>query len=60
MWASFHLCAFDVFVWNTALMLVNAAHTAALVVRFLPPALSPDLTDLYLKVRCSQILVFTL
>ncbi|KAJ1528671.1 hypothetical protein ONE63_007065 [Megalurothrips usitatus] len=49
-WASFHLCAFDVFVWNAALMVVNAGHTAALVVRFLPPALSPDLTELYLKV----------
>ncbi|KAE8751453.1 hypothetical protein FOCC_FOCC001700, partial [Frankliniella occidentalis] len=49
-WASFHLCAFDVFVWNVALMVVNAGHTAALVVRFLPPALSPDLTELYLKV----------
>ncbi|KAK3912482.1 Blood vessel epicardial substance, partial [Frankliniella fusca] len=49
-WASFHLCAFDVFLWNVGLLVVNAGHTAALVVRFLPPALSPDLTELYLKV----------
>ncbi|XP_034239009.1 blood vessel epicardial substance-like [Thrips palmi] len=49
-WASFHLCAFDVFLWSLALMAINGVHTAFLVVRFLPPALSPDLTELYLKV----------
>jgi len=48
-WASFHLCAFDVFAWNVALLLVNMVHSGLLIRRFLPPALSPELTELYLK-----------
>ncbi|CAH2992142.1 unnamed protein product [Chilo suppressalis] len=49
MWAGAEVCAPDVLVWSLALVLVNSIHTVFLIIRFLPPALSLELTDLYLK-----------
>ncbi|XP_069354634.1 blood vessel epicardial substance-like isoform X1 [Maniola hyperantus] len=49
MWAGAEVCAPDVLAWSLALVLVNSIHTVFLIVRFLPPALSLELTDLYLK-----------
>ncbi|XP_053602958.1 blood vessel epicardial substance-like [Plodia interpunctella] len=49
MWAGAEICAPDVLAWSLALVLVNSIHTIFLIIRFLPPALSLELTDLYLK-----------
>ncbi|KAJ0179944.1 hypothetical protein K1T71_004535 [Dendrolimus kikuchii] len=49
MWAGAEVCAPDVLAWSLALVLVNSIHTVFLIIRFLPPALSLELTDLYLK-----------
>ncbi|XP_060801304.1 blood vessel epicardial substance-like [Amyelois transitella] len=49
MWAGAEVCAPDVLAWSLALVLVNSIHTIFLIIRFLPPALSLELTDLYLK-----------
>ncbi|XP_068630454.1 blood vessel epicardial substance-like [Battus philenor] len=49
MWAGAEVCAPDVLAWSLALLLVNSIHTVFLIIRFLPPALSLELTDLYLK-----------
>ncbi|XP_037874970.1 blood vessel epicardial substance [Bombyx mori] len=49
MWAGADVCAPDVLAWSLALVLVNSLHTVFLIIRFLPPALSLELTDLYLK-----------
>ncbi|CAH1644252.1 unnamed protein product [Spodoptera littoralis] len=49
LWAGAEVCAPDVLAWSLALVLVNSIHTVFLIIRFLPPALSLELTDLYLK-----------
>ncbi|KAJ2946939.1 hypothetical protein O0L34_g16283 [Tuta absoluta] len=49
MWAGAEVCAPDVLAWSVALLLVNSIHTVFLIIRFLPPALSLELTELYLK-----------
>ncbi|XP_045513203.1 blood vessel epicardial substance-like [Pieris brassicae] len=49
MWAGAEVCAPDVLAWSLALVVVNSIHTVFLIIRFLPPALSLELTDLYLK-----------
>ncbi|KAL4710529.1 hypothetical protein ACJJTC_008931, partial [Scirpophaga incertulas] len=49
MWAGAEVCTPDVLAWSLALVLVNSIHTVFLIIRFLPPALSLELTDLYLK-----------
>ncbi|XP_041976560.1 blood vessel epicardial substance-like [Aricia agestis] len=49
MWAGADVCAPDVLAWSLALVMVNSIHTVFLIIRFLPPALSLELTDLYLK-----------
>ncbi|XP_049866240.1 blood vessel epicardial substance-like [Pectinophora gossypiella] len=49
MWAGAEVCAPDVLVWSLALVFVNSIHTVFLIIRFLPPALSLELTELYLK-----------
>ncbi|XP_063821219.1 blood vessel epicardial substance-like [Ostrinia nubilalis] len=49
MWAGAEVCAPDVLAWSLALVLVNSIHTVFLIIRFLPPALSLELTELYLK-----------
>lgn len=48
-WGGFSLCGPDVFGWNILLCLVNLGHTISLTAKFLPPRLSVELTDLYLK-----------
>nr|CAD7576302.1 unnamed protein product [Timema californicum] len=49
LWAGIHVCAPDAFAWNLVLVLVNTIHTILLAHRFLPPSLSLELTELYLK-----------
>ncbi|CAB3242888.1 unnamed protein product [Arctia plantaginis] len=49
LWAGAEVCAPDVLIWSLALVLVNSIHTVFLIIRFLPPALSLELTELYLK-----------
>ncbi|XP_067011153.2 popeye domain-containing protein 2-like [Anabrus simplex] len=49
LWAGIHVCSPDVFAWNVGLVFLNALHTALLACRFLPPPLSLELTELYLK-----------
>ncbi|XP_026328687.1 blood vessel epicardial substance-like, partial [Hyposmocoma kahamanoa] len=49
MWAGAEVCAPDVLAWSLALVFVNSIHTVFLIIRFLPPALSLELTELYLK-----------
>ncbi|KAL1454962.1 hypothetical protein WDU94_009089 [Cyamophila willieti] len=49
-WASVHVCFYDAFVWNMILAVVNASHAGALITIFLPPALSIELTELYIRV----------
>ncbi|XP_050682363.1 blood vessel epicardial substance-like [Leptidea sinapis] len=49
MWAGAEVCAPDILVWSLAILLVNSIHTVFLIIRFLPPSLSLELTDLYLK-----------
>ncbi|XP_077294217.1 uncharacterized protein LOC143916840 [Arctopsyche grandis] len=48
-WAGTELCAPDVLAWNIVLVVVNSIHTILLIIRFLPPALSLELTELYLR-----------
>ncbi|XP_023710710.1 blood vessel epicardial substance-A isoform X2 [Cryptotermes secundus] len=49
LWAGIHVCAPDAFAWSVGLVFLNAVHTALLACRFLPPPLSLELTELYLK-----------
>ncbi|XP_049768100.1 blood vessel epicardial substance-like [Schistocerca cancellata] len=49
LWAGIHVCSPDVFAWNAGLVLLNAAHSALLGARFLPPPLSPELADVYTR-----------
>ncbi|XP_021936877.1 blood vessel epicardial substance-A-like isoform X2 [Zootermopsis nevadensis] len=49
LWAGIHVCAPDAFAWSVGLVFLNAVHTAILTCRFLPPPLSVELTELYLK-----------
>ncbi|KPI97935.1 Blood vessel epicardial substance [Papilio xuthus] len=49
MWAGAEVCAPDILAWSLAVLLVNSVHSVFLIIRFLPPALSLELTDLYLK-----------
>jgi hypothetical protein len=49
LWAGIHVCAPDAFAWSLGLVFLNAVHTAVLTCRFLPPPLSLELTELYLK-----------
>ncbi|XP_069686354.1 uncharacterized protein [Periplaneta americana] len=49
LWAGIHVCAPDAFAWSVGLVLLNAIHTVLLACRFLPPPLSLELTELYLK-----------
>ncbi|XP_063219900.1 popeye domain-containing protein 3-like isoform X2 [Bacillus rossius redtenbacheri] len=50
LWAGIHVCAPDAFAWNVVLVFLNTAHTLILTCRILPPPLSIELTELYLKV----------
>jgi hypothetical protein len=49
LWAGIHVCTPDAFAWSIGLVFLNAVHTAILTCRFLPPPLSVELTELYLK-----------
>ncbi|XP_066593938.1 blood vessel epicardial substance-B-like [Prorops nasuta] len=49
LWAGITICALDAMLWCLALGLLNGIHSLILACRFLPPALSPELADLYLK-----------
>ncbi|KAL6266233.1 blood vessel epicardial substance-like [Pogonomyrmex barbatus] len=49
LWAGFTICALDAMLWCLALGLLNGIHSLILACRFLPPALSPELAELYLK-----------
>lgn len=48
-WAGFTICSLDIVVWSLFLSLVNGIYSLILACRFLPPALSPELAELYLK-----------
>ena len=49
LWAGITICALDAMLWCLALGLLNGIHSLILACRFLPPALSPELAELYLK-----------
>ncbi|KAG8042689.1 hypothetical protein G9C98_005324 [Cotesia typhae] len=49
LWAGMTICALDAMLWSLALGLLNGVHSLILACRFLPPALSPELAELYLK-----------
>ncbi|XP_071875914.1 popeye domain-containing protein 1-like isoform X2 [Bombus fervidus] len=49
LWAGITICALDAMLWSLALGLLNGIHSLILACRFLPPALSPELAELYLK-----------
>lgn len=48
-WGGFSVCGPDILGWNIVLCLVNLGHTISLIMKFLPPRLNVELTDLYLK-----------
>ncbi|RZF37653.1 hypothetical protein LSTR_LSTR003064 [Laodelphax striatellus] len=48
-WAGVHICSPDIFAWNALLSLANLIHLVVLTCRFLPPALSLELTELYMR-----------
>ncbi|XP_057665400.1 blood vessel epicardial substance-B-like [Diorhabda carinulata] len=49
-WGGIDICAPDILLWNVINVILNAGHTALLTWRFLPPTLTLELTELYLKV----------
>ncbi|KAF7391958.1 hypothetical protein HZH68_011501 [Vespula germanica] len=49
LWAGITICALDAMLWCLILGLLNGIHSLILACRFLPPALSPELAELYLK-----------
>ncbi|XP_039293324.1 blood vessel epicardial substance [Nilaparvata lugens] len=49
MWAGVHICSPDMFAWNVLLSVANLVHLVILTCRFLPPALSVELTELYIR-----------
>uniref|UniRef100_A0A2S2R9Y9 Blood vessel epicardial substance-A n=1 Tax=Sipha flava TaxID=143950 RepID=A0A2S2R9Y9_9HEMI len=50
LWASTDVCALDALLWYGSLALINCVHTIKLCKKFLPPALSVELMELYLRV----------
>lgn len=51
-WGGVEVCAPDILLWNLIIVILNCTHTALLTWRFLPPTLTLDLTELYIKVSC--------
>ncbi|XP_071053052.1 blood vessel epicardial substance-A-like [Onthophagus taurus] len=49
-WAAADVCSPDILLWNLLLVILNLTHTVLLTWRFLPPTLTLELTELYLKV----------
>lgn len=50
LWASTDVCAADALLWYGSLALINCVHTLRLCKKFMPPALSLELMELYLRV----------
>ncbi|XP_022175923.1 uncharacterized protein LOC111037573 [Myzus persicae] len=50
LWASTDVCAVDALLWYGSLALINAVHTLKLCKKLMPPALSVELMELYLRV----------
>ncbi|XP_050422945.1 uncharacterized protein LOC126834810 [Adelges cooleyi] len=50
LWASTDVCAADALFWYMAMALVNAVYAVRLCRKFMPPALSAELLELYLRV----------
>ncbi|XP_044268786.1 uncharacterized protein LOC123013967 [Tribolium madens] len=50
LWGGVEVCAPDILLWNSLLVILNLTHTVLLAWKFLPPTLTLELTDLYLKV----------
>ncbi|XP_017773183.1 PREDICTED: blood vessel epicardial substance-B-like [Nicrophorus vespilloides] len=49
-WAGSEVCSPDLVLWTSLLLILNLTHTCILTWRFLPPTLTLELTELYLKV----------
>ncbi|CAG9825230.1 unnamed protein product [Phaedon cochleariae] len=49
-WGGVEVCAPDILLWNLTIVVLNAGQTALLTWKFLPPTLTLELTELYLKV----------
>ncbi|XP_019773432.1 blood vessel epicardial substance-A isoform X1 [Dendroctonus ponderosae] len=49
-WGGIEVCAPDILLWNLIIVILNCTHTALLTWRFLPPTLTLELTELYIKV----------
>lgn len=49
LWSAIHVCTPDMTGWNVLLAAVNLLHAIVLAFRFLPPALSVELTELYVR-----------
>lgn len=49
-WGGVEICAPDILLWNLVIVALNAGHTALLTWKFLPPTLTLELTELYLRV----------
>jgi len=50
LWASTDVCAADALLWYGSLALINGVHTLKLCKKLMPPALSVELMELYLRV----------
>lgn len=50
LWASTDVCAVDALLWYGSLALINGVHTLRLCKKLLPPALSVELMELYVRV----------
>ncbi|XP_066908335.1 blood vessel epicardial substance [Halyomorpha halys] len=48
-WSGVHICSGDIVTWSTALGILNFLHTIGVFVQLIPPSLSPELTDLYVR-----------
>lgn len=59
-WGGVEICALDILLWNCLIVFLNVTHTAILTWRFLPPTLSLEMTDLYLKVSSFLLTMFIL
>lgn len=56
LWGGVEVCAPDILLWNLVIVALNIMHTALLTWKFLPPTLTLELTDLYLKVtNCDNL-----
>lgn len=49
LWAGVTICSLDTMLWCLSLGMLNGIHSLILACKFLPPALSPEFADLYLK-----------